>query len=112
MLNTIKYTVTSILFAILTVSCGTVTLTQEAKKVRMIQPDWANACKMIGMEQIQSTSGSSPADCKNKAFNLTLNKVADVGGNAYVITHQSEPMPCFLLGGTTITVEVYKCPEK
>ena len=107
MFSKFKNTISAIIIAALTVSCGGVALTQEAKKVRMIQPDWANACKMIAMEQVQSTDGLSPADCKNKAFFLMLNKVAEVGGNAYVITNQSEPMPCLLMGGTTITVEVF-----
>lgn len=88
-------------------SCGSVPLTPEAKRVRQIQPDWANACKLISVEEIQSTNGYSPADCQNKAFYVMLNRVAEMGGNAYLVTHESVS-PC-LTGGTTLTFEAYSC---
>lgn len=99
-----------VFLAILLVSCGNVPLTPEARLVRKIQPDWANTCKLISMEEINSTNGYSPADCQNKAFYLMLNRVAEMGGNAYVITHESVS-PC-LTGGTTLTFEAYKCSGK
>jgi hypothetical protein len=94
---------------LLLASCATVTLTPEAKRVRKIQPDWANTCKMIGMEEVQSKSGISPADCENKAFYMMLNRVAEVGGSAYLVTYESPHSPC-LSGGTTLIFEVYVCP--
>lgn len=95
---------------ILLVSCGSVPLTPEAKRVRQIQPDWANRCKLISIEEIQSTNGYSPADCHDKAFYMMLNRVAEMGGNAYLVTHESVS-PC-LTGGTTLTFEAYSCPDK
>lgn len=89
------------------ISCGSVPLTPEAKRVRQIQPDWANKCKLISVEEIQSTNGYSPADCQNKAFYVMLNRVAEMGGNAYLVTHESVS-PC-LSGGTTLTFEAYSC---
>ncbi|MDD2929960.1 MAG: SHOCT domain-containing protein [Sideroxydans sp.] len=98
---------TVIFLAIFIASCGSVPLTPEAKRVRQIQPDWANACKLISVDEIQSTNGYSPADCQNKAFYVMLNRVAEMGGNAYLVTHESVS-PC-LTGGTTLTFEVYSC---
>src|SRR5438270_13010605 len=101
-----KTRIATVAFLLLVASCASVTLTPQAKLVRKIQPDWANTCKMISTEEVKSANGYSPADCQKKAFYLMLNKVASVGGNAYVVTHESPTMPC-LMGGTTLTFEAY-----
>ena len=76
----------------------------------MIQPDWKNECTFLGVNEIRSTSGYSPADCESKSKLILLNKVAELGGNAYVITDKS--VSACLTGGTRILFEAYACPTK
>jgi hypothetical protein len=92
-------------------SCSSVPLTTEARRVREIQPDWANSCKLITTEEVNNTSfGAHPGICAQRAQDSMRNRVAELGGNAYVVTYRSVSL-C-LVGGTTISFEAYKCPER
>jgi hypothetical protein len=97
-----------VIVACLLLIASCVTLTPGAK-VRRIESNEANACKIISTEKAESVVGYSPSNCQNKAFASMINEVASLGGNAYVITQQSPAYPC-LFGGTTLTFEVYSCP--
>ena len=78
--------------------------------MRVIQGDWANACKLITTEEINDHSfGAHPGVCAKRAHDSMRNRVAELGGNAYVIAYQTV-LPC-LYGGTTISFEAYSCPE-
>jgi hypothetical protein len=65
--------------------CGCVAkspLTPEGRMVRQIQPDWANRGTFLGSVQVQ-------ADCEQRLLNRLRNKIAEMGGNAYVINDRS-----------------------
>jgi len=95
---------------LLLVSCSSVPLTPEGKRVRKIQPDWANTCRFITSEEINNASfGAHPGICAKRAHDAMRNRVAELGGNAYVITY--ETVSFCATGGTTVSFEVYSCPE-
>jgi hypothetical protein len=91
-------------------ACSSVPLTEEGKKVRAINPDWSNQCEFITTEEIVSNRGYSPSDCKAKAFYIMKNRVAELGGNAYVKVN--EVVSTCLGGGTVMAFEVFLCPTK
>jgi hypothetical protein len=92
------------------ISCSGIPLTGEGQKVREISPDWSNQCDLIGIREISNASaGASPGVCKKRALDEMKNKIGEIGGNAYVITH-IRVYPC-LMGGTTVTFEAYSCPD-
>lgn len=91
-------------------SCSGVTITEEGKKVRLYQDNWKN-CEFMTNEQINDASfGAHPGICARRAKDRMINKVAEMGGNAYKIVSRSV-FPC-LMGGTTLIFEVYNCPDQ
>ena len=90
-------------------SCSSVQLTEQGKKVRVIQADWANQCTFLTTEEVVSDNGYSPSDCKGKAYYLMKNRVAELGGNAYIKVH--ETVSTCLTGGTKVAFEVFSCPN-
>jgi hypothetical protein len=101
-------TVVAVFFLAMALGCNSVPLTEGAKRTRMIQPDWANSCKFITSEEITNASfGASPAVCAKRAHDSMRNRVAELGGNAYLVTYRTVG-PC-LAGGTTISFEAYLC---
>ena len=91
--------------------CAGVPLDPGAARVRQIQPDWANECKLVSTGEVTSKMGYSPDDCRVKVHHMLFNAVVAAGGNAYVITYQSLGAPC-LMGGSTISYEAYACPVR
>lgn len=91
-------------------SCSGVPITEEGKKVRLYQDSWQN-CEFMVSEQLNDSSfGLHPGICARRAKDRMINKVAEMGGNAYKIVSRSV-FPC-LMGGTTLIFEVYKCPDR
>ena len=90
----------------LTIGGCAVPLTQEGRMVRMIQPDWKNQCKFLGTESVSFGGGWTISDDVRKTRTMMKNKVAELGGNAYldVGTYPGA-------FGTTIDFEVFNCPD-
>mgnify|MGYP001613507666 CR=1 FL=1 len=89
--------------------CATVELTPEAKATREIQLDSAHKCKFITSDQVSSSAGLTPMDCAARARKIMRNRVAELGGNAYVLN--SVDYRTCATGGPEFSFEVYKCPE-
>jgi hypothetical protein len=84
----------------------TVKLTPQGKQTRQIQASYANPCKFISSEEVENGSGAMPKDDVRNAKNMMRNKVAEMGGNAYVITSRLTD-----IGSTFIEFEIYDCPN-
>jgi hypothetical protein len=92
------------------VACGSVPLTPGGQRVKSIEADQAKTCKYITSEDINDSSfGAHPGICEMRARDSMRNRVAELGGNAYVQTH-IRVYPC-AMGGTSISFEAYRCPE-
>ena len=93
----------------MSVARSSVPLTEGAKRTWLIQADWANRCKFITSEEITNASfGAAPAVCARRANDSMRNRVAELGGNAYLVSYRTVG-PC-TAGGTTISFEAYRCP--
>ena len=62
-------------------SCAT-TLTQEGKRVRVIEnPEFVSECKFLGPIEESHYSGWNPSDNKAQALNAARNTAGEMGGN-------------------------------
>lgn len=100
----------AILMWVLLSGCATVELTPEAKATREIQIDKAQQCKFIVSDHVSSSAGLTPMDCAARARKIMKNRVAELGGNAYVLN--SVDYRFCATGGPEFSFEVYRCPEE
>ena len=91
--------------AVLILSGCAAQLTQRGRMVRQIQPDWATGCEFLGVIDASEGNGWDVADDRRGALNRIRNQVADMGGNAFVISQSTS-------NGfrTLIQADAYKCP--
>ena len=105
--NETKRTFLLALTFLLIVGCANIPLTQGGRMVRQIQPDFRNTCKFLGNHSVDSSGflSSGKAEDYRSTQTTMKNKVAELGGNAYLTTAG--------FGGlvAVIDFEVYKCPE-
>jgi len=96
--------------AALLLACKSIPLTESAKRVRMLEPEQAAACRFIANDQLRDASfGTNPGSCAQRADTTMKNRVAALGGNAYVVTYRLV-RPC-LAGGTTLIFDAYACED-
>lgn len=109
-----KHHITKIAILVLVsslVACSSVPLTPAGMLVKPMRPDQVATCKYLASEEINDSSfGAYPGICEKRARDSMRNRVAALGGNAYVQTYVSI-FPC-TMGGTTISFEAYSCPEQ
>jgi hypothetical protein len=75
------------LLSILLVACSSVPMSNEAKRVRQIQPEAVNPCKFLGVMEVSGgLFYSSLPEAKRDMLAKIRNETARLGGNAYVIT--------------------------
>ena len=88
-----------------------VPLEEGTNMVRKVQPDWKNECKFLGMYRVMSEDHllNSGKDNYQNARNMMLNKVVEVGGNAYLKTNEILPDA---YTNAEFEFEVFKCPVK
>jgi len=91
--------------AIFMSSCAT-DLTNEGRMIREIQPDWSTKCKFLGVLDASEGGGWDVADDRRGALNSIRNQIADIGGNAFVLSQSTS-------NGvhTQIQADAYNCPE-
>ena len=94
-----------------------VPLEEGTNMVRKVQPDWKNECKFLGMYRVMSEGHllSMPKDLYQSAGNKMLNKVVEVGGNAYLKTNVILPhisTKFWKYADAELEFEVFKCPVK
>lgn len=97
-----------VVLLLLAACASDVVITPAAQRVRQITPGLL-ACRFIGQEFAQDTSGTHPENCTERAFDKMRNRVAEMGGNGYVILGRT--VDACLLGGTRTRFEAYRCPE-
>jgi hypothetical protein len=91
-------------------ACSGVPLTPEGQRVRRIETQFVNTCRFITSEELTDNSFAvGPGICTKRAYGAMKNRVAELGGNAYVIAYEIV-MPC-IDGGTTLGFEAYRCAE-
>jgi len=79
-------------------------LTQKGRMVRQIQPDWATKCEFLGVIDASEGTGWDIAGDRRGALNKIRNKVAEMGGDAFVISQSTSNE-----FRTLIQADVYKC---
>lgn len=108
--NHLSVKVAALVLVFLLAACGSVPLTPAGLRVKSILAEQAKSCKYVTSEDINDASfGAHPGICERRARDSLRNRVAELGGNAYVQTHISV-FPC-AMGGTTISFEAYSCSE-
>ena len=80
-------------------------LTEQGRMVREIRPDWSTKCVFLGVVDAPEGRGYDVSDNRRGALNTIRNRVAQVGGNAYVITDINSNE-----FRTYIQADAYKCP--
>ena len=85
--------------------CSSVELTQQGGMVRQIQPDWATKCEFLGVVEGSYSIGWDVGEDRRASLNKIRNRVAERGGNAFVITDISSSA-----SRTSIQADAYKCP--
>ena len=70
------------------IGCAT-PLTQQGRIVRQIQPDWSTKCEFLGVINAYEETDWDVADDRRRALNKIRNQVANMGGNAFVISQIS-----------------------
>lgn len=83
----------------------TTELSQEATKVRRIPASIESGCQFLGPVSGAEYWGMSIADDAESALNQVRNKVAEMGGNAYVINGSSSTYE-----GSIYQADAYRCP--
>jgi hypothetical protein len=80
-------------------------LSDEGRMVREIQADWANSCEFLGVLEESEGNGWDIPDDRRGALNRVRHSVAQIGGNAFVITSMSS-------NGfrTLVQADSYYCP--
>lgn len=93
-----------LLLALSLVACAA-QLTQEGRMVRAIQPDWATKCKFLGVLDASEGNGWDVPDDRRGALNSIRNQVAQMSGNAFVVSQSTS-------NGirTLIQADAYNCP--
>lgn len=93
-------------FVIVSFSGCAAQLTQQGSMVRQIQPDWATNCKFLGVIEASEGAGLDYSDDMSGALNTVRNKVAERGGNAFVINQTASSVM-----RTKIQADAYNCPR-
>lgn len=95
----------AVVIALLALSGCATQLTQQGRMVREIQPDWSTKCEFLGVIDASEGNGWDIADDRRGALNKIRNQVADLGGNAFVVSQSTS-------NGfrTLIQADAYKCP--
>ena len=99
-----------LILVMLLVGCAT-QLTQAGRTVRQIQPDWATKCEFLGVLDASESRGlmvlvvPDVPVTRRGALNKIRDQVAEIGGNAFVVSEKSSTG-----FRTLIQVDAYKCP--
>ena len=83
------------------------TPTPESNQVRQIQADGSTTCKFLGVESSSYELGLSVQDNISQTSIDLRNKVAAVGGNAYVKTSNITTD-----NATVMEFDMYRCPNR
>ena len=93
-----------LILVMLLVGCAA-QLTQAGRTVRQIQPDWATKCEFLGVLDASEGLSWSVPDDRRGALSKIRNQVAEIRGNAFVVSEISSAGL-----GTLIQADAYKCP--
>ncbi len=92
----------SLVFVVFVCGCAT-QLSQEGSTVREIQADWATKCEFIGVLDASEALGWDVADNRRGALNKIRNDVAQLGGNAFVVSD------IYSASRAIVQADAYKC---
>ena len=98
-------TVAATLGALVVLGC-TAQLTRAGSQVHRIQPDAATRCRFLGAVAGSHANGASVTDNELGATNELRNRVAQMGGNAFVLTHTNSNM-----WRSVAQADAYLCPS-
>lgn len=84
--------------------CATPPLTPEGRTVRCITPEMTQECKFLGPVGLPETADCWPGNCQEVLFNLLKNRVAEMGGDSYVVVNSTATK-----WGFSAQVDAYRC---
>ncbi|WP_370331067.1 DUF4156 domain-containing protein [Aquicoccus porphyridii] len=84
-------------------ACST-ELSQAGKSVRQISLQTANSCQFLGPVTGSESMGIDVAMDVTSAYNTVRNQVAQMGGNAFVISSSSTS-----IASTVVQADAYSC---
>ena len=87
------------------VGCGP-TLTKAGALVRDIQPEASSRCRYLGAVEGLQGNGTTSDENEAGATNDVKNRVAGLGGNAFVVRERTRSM-----WGVIIRADAYLCPS-
>ncbi|MFC3530203.1 DUF4156 domain-containing protein [Paracoccus mangrovi] len=90
--------------AILILSACSTQLSQSGKKVRQISLHAADNCQFIGSVTGSESMGIDEAMDVGSAFNKVRNAVAQMGGDAFVVSATSTS-----ISSTVVQADAYRC---
>ena len=80
-------------------------MTQEGSQVRQIRAEAVTPCKFISVVQGTNNFAWTMSGDRAYALNKIRNQIAELGGNAYVLTQTNTDE-----WGTNTQVDAYNCP--
>ena len=89
---------------LLTLAACSTELTQEGKSVRQISLQSANACQFLGPVTGSESMGIDVAMDVTSSYNTVRNSVAQMGGNAFVVSLTSTSA-----ASTVVQADAYRC---
>ena len=81
-------------------------MTEGGSQVRQILPEAITPCDFIAVVQGSENFGWTTVGDRVSALNKVRNQVAELGGNAYVLTETSSDGI-----GTSTQADAYRCPR-
>jgi hypothetical protein len=81
-------------------------MTTAGAMVRQITHNEVAACRFLGVVDGSSSLGNTIGDNQRGALNEVRNKVAELGGNAFLLRHGFSEVY-----GTAVQAEAYLCPD-
>lgn len=88
------------------VAACTTELTEEAMKVRRIPAAIESGCQFLGPVSGSESLGMTIAEDAESSMNQVRNKVAELGGNAFVLTGSNSSY----YDGSFVQADAYRCP--
>jgi hypothetical protein len=95
-----KWMSAAMVMAVATVATGCA----AQNRIRQIDADTADRCKYLGVAQSVDRSGWSMSDDQLGGMKEIRKRVAELGGNAYVVTHGKSYST-----GPVVQADVYRC---
>ena len=87
-------------------ACSTIPITEQGMKIRQTTPELTANCRFLGIVGFNAGFGWTHAHEAQNILNKIRNRVAEVGGNAYVLTQETDS-----IDSVGAQADMYNCPN-